>query len=439
MGHRSDGVWVPQWGMRVPVLRAAAQPSHGEAVVAGPEGARRAVGAYDDRSRQAGSNEAGGQAASASGELPHHPTINYSRKADYSRSLVPPALPVNAARYLPPMQSISAWLAWTALTACAHPGTTASPTGKTSGWAEIIPDRVATEWATSGPLRERISHAPADLVLFHIAEQRGSLDTCGCPRRPRGSLGRFAGWVEAARGASPAPEVVLNTGYWLVDAVDYAGQTRPDAEEMNTWMAHGLDLAGFDAINVSGHDMLGLASLDPTIPLPLVSAQISGPGVAKWVVVERAGVRVGVTGVTAEVATMAAPGPYKMAPISEVAPVLRELATVADVVVLLAWNVEAELPTLLKSASGVDIVVQSGLFTEGPQGKSAYGAVWTTSVFQGVQAGELRLDLDGGEVIGALDRRVDLDDMVPPRRDVDLLMVDAKRAIDAIQRAAYGE
>ena len=319
--------------------------------------------------------------------------------------------------------------------ACVHPG----PNIDSATWATTVPDRVTTEWATSGNLRERTSFAPADLVIFHTAEQRGSLDTCGCPRRPRGSLGRFAGWIDAARAAAPAPDVVVNAGYWLVDAVDYAGQTRPDAAEMNAWMAQGLDLAGFDAINVSGHDLLGLPGLPSTASLPLVSAHVAGPGIARWVIVERGGARVGITGVTAPVETLGALGEYTVAPLDQAGPVLRELAAQVDILVLLAWNVDADSPTLLKQAPGIDIVVQAGLYTEAPPGRFAQDAAWTASVFQGVQAGELRIDLDGGRVIGALDRRVDLDDVVPARRDMDLLMVEAKRAIDVVQRTAYGE
>ena len=320
------------------------------------------------------------------------------------------------------------------LPGCAHP----QASSHDSSFLATIPDRVVTEWATSGTLRDRLSHAPADLVLFHVAEERGSLDTCGCPRRPRGSLGRFAGWVDAATSAVPAPRVVVNTGYWLVDAVDYAGQTRPDAAEMNSWMARGLDLAGFDAVNVSGHDALGLAALPENTHLPLVSANVAGPGIARWVVVERGGIKVGITGVTAPVATMGPDGGYRVATVASAAGTLRELAAAADVVVLLAWNIEADLPGLLHDAPGVDVVVPAGLYTEGPPGHTAYGSVWTGSVFQGVQAGELRMAVRAGEVTGAIDRRVDLDDAIAPRRDVDLLMGEAKRAIDAVQRAAYG-
>ena len=317
---------------------------------------------------------------------------------------------------------------------CAHP----TNPGRQSAFAAAIPDRVIPEFATAGNAQSRLSHAPASLVLFHIAEQRGSLDTCGCPRRPRGSLGRFAGWIDASQAAAPAPAIVVNTGYWLVDSVDYAGQVRPDAAEMNGWMARGLELTGFDAVNVSGHDALGLAALSADHHLPLVSANVSGPGIARWVTVDRGGIKVGITGVTSVVATMGPEGENRVAPVASAAAVLRDLVSQVDVVVLLAWNIDEELPSLLREAPGVDVVVGAGLYTEGPPGHTAYGSAWTSSVFQGVQAGELRMTVRDGKVLGALDRRIDLDDAIAPRPAVDALMGEAKRAIDAVQKAAYG-
>jgi 2',3'-cyclic-nucleotide 2'-phosphodiesterase (5'-nucleotidase family) len=252
-------------------------------------------------------------------------------------------------------------------------------------------------------------------------------------------LGRFAGWVDASQKAEPSPSLLVHAGYFFADAIDYMGQPRPDAMEMNGWMARGLDLVGFDAINVSAHDVLGLADVGEIGSLPLVSANVSGPGIKRWVVVERGGIRIGVTGVTAAAPSMAPENGYLVRPLSAALPLLAELADQVQVVVLLSWGSPEELDTLLRAAPGIDVVVEANLYPEGPPASLKRGAVRTYSTFQGVQAGELRVDFHEGEVVGALDRRVNLDDVVPARETVSALMSKAKPAIDAVQRSIYGE
>ena len=53
-------------------------------------------------------------------------------------------------------------------------------------------------------------------------------------------------------------------------------------------------------------------------------------------------------------------------------------------------------------------------------------------------AGELRLDLDAGRVVGAHDRHIDLDEAVPQARELARIQREARAAIDAWQAEAYG-
>jgi 2',3'-cyclic-nucleotide 2'-phosphodiesterase (5'-nucleotidase family) len=302
----------------------------------------------------------------------------------------------------------------------------------------IAEEAVTHEVLTVQPFRQRLPRTPADLVIRYGAENHGSLETCGCPHRPRGALARWAGYADAADAAAPSPSVRVHAGYWLADAMDYAGQPRLDAEEMDRWAMLGLSAASFDALNVSAHDVAGLVRVPPNPTLPLVSANISGPGVHRWVVVERGGRRIGITGVSGDAPTMADTSAYPMVPAARAAPVLKELAAQVDVLVLLAWNANDAVRSLLKAVPEVDVVIDAGLYSEGLPPVFSRGTLWAFAEYQLVRAGELRLSLREGRVVGAIDRHVDLDDAVPERADIAGIQRQARVAIDAVQRAQYG-
>lgn len=318
-----------------------------------------------------------------------------------------------------------------ALTACAPRAAPTAPLASKSG-------PVVRELWTDEPFARRLPTSAADLVLYYGGENHGSLETCGCPNRPRGSIARFAGYVAASQRAAPAPAVRLHTGYWLTDAVDYTGQPRADAELMDVWAMRGLAAAGFDALNVSAHDVAGLVRVPPDPTLPLVSANVSGPGVRRYVIVEREGVKVGITGITGPAATMADTSAYPIAPPASAAGVLAELVTRADVVVLLAWNANDAVRTLQDAVPGIDVVLDAGLYSDAMPPVFRRDAVWTFSVYQLVRAGELRLDLDAGRVVRALDRQVDLDDAVPVDARIARIAADARLELDRLQRELYG-
>jgi len=315
------------------------------------------------------------------------------------------------------------------LTACAPRAPLPSPTAS---------EPVLRELLTTEAFPRRLPRTPADLVIRYGGENRGSLETCGCPRRPRGSLARWVGYADAADRAAPAPAVRLHTGYWLEDAVDYAGQPRLDAEEQDRWAMKGLAASGFDALNVSAHDVAGLIRVPPDPTLPLVSANISGPGIRRWVIVERGGLRVGITGVSGNAPTMADTSAFPMQPASSAAGVLAELVSRADVVVLLAWNANEAVRGLLAAVPGIDVVLDAGLYTDALPPVFTRGAVWTFSEYQLVRAGELRLQLTDGQVTSAIDRHIDLDDAVPEHAGIAALQREARTAIDRVQGELYG-
>ena len=305
--------------------------------------------------------------------------------------------------------------------------------------AAAAPSGLTRELWTDQPFAQRLPRTAADLVVHYGGENHGSLEPCGCPKRPRGALAAFVGYAEAAVRAAPSPSVRVHAGYWLEDAVDYAGVPRPHVEVQDLWAMRGLAAANFDALNVTDHDVAGLVRVPADPTLPLVSAHITGPGVRRFVVVERGGLRVGITGVSGEAPSMADTSAFPRAPIDAAIPVLAELVTRTDVVILLAWKANDAVRELVDAVPGVDVVIDAGLYADAQRPVLRHDTAWTFSTWQLVRAGELRLHLDGGRVLGGVDRQVDLDDAVPVDATVARIAAEARREIDRAQRALYGE
>lgn len=297
---------------------------------------------------------------------------------------------------------------------------------------------LASELVTEGKLEERLSPWPADLVVLYGGEQAGSMETCGCPKRPRGSLARFERYAAAVRATSPT--VTVNTGHFLDDGLTLEGGVRPDAVVMNRWMVEGLQKGAWDALNVAYPDVFGLRTLPEGAAqqLPLVSANVTGPGVAKWRVVERGGVKVGFTGITAPWPGGVEGGPWTIGPMDAALPVLDALSREADVIVLLAFQATEQADTLARRSGVVDVVVDAGLHREAMDADLDRGTAWVYSAYQTLRLGELRVDLDAGAVRAGIDRKIDLDPQLPDDPALVKLAKEARGEIDAAQRELYG-
>jgi len=304
------------------------------------------------------------------------------------------------------------------------------------------------ELVFDGPLQERLAPPDgAELVVLYGGEEKGSLETCGCPTRPRGSVARQAAYASAVRAAQPSvPVVQVNGGYWLEDAMSLDGTTRADVPVLNRWMVAGLLDLGPSALNVGYNDMAGITSLGgPEVVaaegLPLVSANLRGPGVAPYQRVDLDGLTVGITGISAPGVTfLPTPGFEVQAPVSAGKDVLGELRDTVDVVILLAYGAPDAARKLAETGL-VDVVVDTNLHRERSNPFRVGEAVWVRSHFQTMRLGELRLDLDlegpGPRVAGALDRKVDLDRGVPDHPNAATIRDAARVEIAAAQKALF--
>ena len=296
------------------------------------------------------------------------------------------------------------------------------------------------ELVIEGPLPSRI-HPPdgSTLRLFYGGEEKGSLESCGCPHRPRGGVARAGALIAAARQAEPGlPTFVVNGGYWLEDAMSLDGSPRADVPVMNRWMVQGLRALGMDALNVAYNDMSGLTGLGGPSGLPLVSANVRGEGVAEARFVQAGGLKVAITGITAPGLTfLPTPGFVVSDPVAAGGPLLERLDAEADLVVLLAYG-DPEAAKRLARQGHVDVVIDTNLHREAASPFRVDKAVWVYSHFETMRLGELRLTVADGRVVRALDRKIDLDPTVPEAPALAAIGEAAEDELRAVQKVLYG-
>ncbi|MCB9763194.1 MAG: hypothetical protein H6739_25685 [Alphaproteobacteria bacterium] len=301
------------------------------------------------------------------------------------------------------------------------------------------------ELVTEGPLSARVSTAAADLVLFYGGEHQGSIETCGCPNRPRGSLTRMRSYLDASRAANPGtPDLVLHGGYWLEDATDFDGGLRPDVPVMNRWMLAGLEAVGVDAVNTTFHDLPGLVALDAAPPWA-VSANVvaAGEGAvapARWRIVERGGLKIGVTGITARGATLGETGGLRVEdPYAPGLAALQELAPQVDLLVLMAYQSPEIARDLAAAVPELDVVIDTAMHRSFYEPVVVGDALWLRSHYQTMRLGELRLARadDGWALV--VDRRIDLDPEVPDAPEMAALVTASRDELEAVQKALYGD
>ncbi|TNE91051.1 MAG: hypothetical protein EP330_06260 [Deltaproteobacteria bacterium] len=265
----------------------------------------------------------------------------------------------------------------------------------------------------SGSLRARLAEDDADVVLVYGSEQEGELGPCGCDAVERGGMERIRGYRTAvARG--DAPVFLLHAGGFL--------DPRPMQDDRNDAMIG--EVGDWDALHVGFRDAPGLGRyLDgaawaeawkPSLPDGLVSASITGPWSA-WRLVEREGVTVAVTGVSAAKSTERFPSGLSAAdPVDALTSALAD-APEADLHVVLAYDT-ADLTDDLAALPGVDVLIEAGGYTARWEADASHGAVWVRSTKGSTRLGELRVWLEDGRVIKAVDRQIPVDRSLPKRR-----------------------
>lgn len=303
--------------------------------------------------------------------------------------------------------------------------------------------RIVGEVLSEGSVRERLAPVDdADLVILYGGEQMGSLETCGCPKRPRGSLARVEGYRAAMRARQPdVPDLLLAAGNWLDDTIGTDDALREDVRIANRWMVDGLAAGDWGYLNVGFRDLPGLVEAG-ALPAGVVSANVrppdGTPGPALWTVHQAGDLRVAVTGVSSLGMSFSQPKGWtyldELAALREVLP---RMQAEADLVVVMAYH-PGRKATPIAELPGIDVLIEAGEFEEGYAPALEGETVWVRSHVQTMRLGELRLVVRDGRVIAAVDRKIDLDDAIPSDPRIAAMTKDARAEIDAAQQALFG-
>ena len=272
------------------------------------------------------------------------------------------------------------------------------------------------ESVDAGPWRSRLAVDDAQVVLFATGEQHGVVAPCGCGSSPLGGLAFTEAYVTAARAALDGrPSVVVDAGAWLDPTHTWDDRAlRPDAVIQNA--ATLSVLAGWDALNVTVHDLPYLARVG--FPRAAVSANLRGDaaGPARVVLLDRGGLRIAVTGVSGPGLRRFQPAGYTWDdPVASLAALVPTLD--ADLVVVLGHGLGAAAARVA-AVPGVDVFLEAGDFGWFEQPTRVGDAVWSRTWTNGQRLTELRLRVADGRVVGAVDRSVALGPRGRADRDV---------------------
>ena len=288
------------------------------------------------------------------------------------------------------------------------------------------------ELLTSGPVIERVAKPDdAETVIYYLGEQAGSLAPCGCADRPRGGIPRAAAYLHAA-----SPGIVINTGSWLDQGQGIDGRARPDSALKNQWMVRGLQAMEIDAVHVTFSDLGGLGTVqEEASSLPLVSANLNGPGIQPFILLERGDRTIGITGISHPGhPNVDTPGFERTKPLSAALPIVEKLKDTTDVVILLVNGATDAAKKLAKSGH-IDVVIDTDDHRTFETPFRVGNALWVRSHAQGLRLGELRI---GPQQTWVLDRKIDLDDSIRDHPPLQTINKQAQSEIKALEKRVFG-
>ncbi|MEC9389128.1 MAG: hypothetical protein VX944_03570 [Myxococcota bacterium] len=291
-------------------------------------------------------------------------------------------------------------------------------------------DGLAAHLISEGSLRERIAPPDdAEWVLFYTGEQRGDLAPCGCATRPRGGLPRTASIVEASQ-----PNLFVNVGGWLDGGTGLDGNPIPEAELKNQWMIKGLSALNPAAVHVGFEDLPALGTMDGAAGgLPLVSANLRGPGIEPAVYAEHNGLTFAFIGVSHRGhASIQTPLYERLDPTRAGMDALSAIPESVDRIVLFNHGAYDAAKRLAKTGR-IDAVIDTRKHRSLDAPFRVGKAVWIRSHEQGLRLGELRVGPSG-----VVDRKIDLDDRVPDHQTLRAIADEADAEVKALRDRLFG-
>jgi len=317
------------------------------------------------------------------------------------------------------------------------------PPAAITGVRVDTPTELPSELIVEGSVSERQSEIEGSLTVFLSGEHQGSLETCGCPIRPRGSVARSTSYIKESLSAHPnSRQLIVNGGYWLSDAISAESTLRRDATVQNEWVIRGLEAMGTHAANVSWADLPGLSDRD--VPAWAISANVATTSteqnpIPASTVIDLDGLKIGITGITEPSAGFIDTPNFEIVdPIEPAVAALNSLAGEVDLLVLLSYRAHEAAATIGQMVPELDLIIDTGVHRDYTAPFVHHSAVWARSHFQTQRLGELIFDVEEDNVTLLMARMIDMDPEVSDDPDARDLMMNARREIEQVQMELFG-
>jgi hypothetical protein len=304
----------------------------------------------------------------------------------------------------------------------------------------------------------------SQLAIFYGSELLGSLDGCGCMGNPKlgGLPYRFA-FTEGFRTMRPGIGVLqLDAGASMEPIANVDGKEVSDFVVADDWVVTALDRLGFDAANLTDHEVPFLARYmtDAEWPKRLADRPVLARFVSANVAPVRAGLvapppyivrevaapslggrtlRVAIAGVSETNPTLEAAYGFRISdPVEALRTALPRARSESDLVVVLAYMPARQAASVVAGIGDLAdvVVVANSLSGDAAPSLGAVPRV-TYSWYKTQQLGVLRLRFDGTAVASASNAYVKLDDPLPRDPLAEELATNARTAIRAEKERRY--
>jgi 2',3'-cyclic-nucleotide 2'-phosphodiesterase (5'-nucleotidase family) len=170
----------------------------------------------------------------------------------------------------------------------------------------------------------------------------------------------------------------------------------------------------------------------------MVSANLTGPGIQTHVLVEHRGLTIGISGIShTGHLSLRTPGYTRTPPGETVEGVLEQLKQDSDLVVLFSHGATKAAKRMARKGL-VDVVIDTDTHRSFDPPFRVGDAVWVRSHTQGLRLGELRLGVANKQITWALDRKIDMDDLLPDHPEQKQLSDTARAELEMLKDRLFG-
>ena len=283
-------------------------------------------------------------------------------------------------------------------------------------------------------------------VILSTGSINGETISCGCQKKELGGIPRRAAFIKAQRPKVPATI--------LVDAGDFGSQVKVEPWMRTEFQIDMMAKLSYDAVTPGDNEMV--RGLDPLLALygrapgiKVVSANVLSkktqqPIWSDFTIVERGGVKFGITGVTD-------PNYYKFNldrglvksddfdfrdPKESLRRVLPQLRQQADVVVVLLHTGSEDAKRMLDGLTGIDLAVVGHVPTYKFLPEAADNTLLVQTGNRGQYMGRVQFTLNGNKVVDHDGEAQALGETIPLDPEFNPLVLAFNKKYDAIDAKA---